>query len=383
MTNVETVTVTDTFGATLVASGIVGATAMNFTTTGVTSTVTGASTSTTYGLQGTGDLTVDFASTTGTTTAKLAVTGASAADINVADGNGVEAVTIATSGTNNVTLTAGTAATSLTITGSGTNTFDLSAGDSVADILTLDASTSTGTNTFILTDTLQTTDTIKGGTGADTLSAQFTGATLVKPTLSGIETLKVDFDAAAILNLASTTGLTTLALAGASANATFTNVASTVTALTSSTTAGALDIDLTYATGAGALLTTTLGTTAATTYDEINLNGTTGLVLKTAGTGGVTANSINLDGDQSSIAVTASAALDADIIVDGSLGDVTVTATKNLDMSVLSTADGTLGATSLTVGDSVANVDFSLDDKGRHGRHYNRPRRRVCFRRVF
>lgn len=365
VSNFEVINITDTFGATLNASAILNAPAINFTTTGVTSTVTGASLSSTYGLTGTGDLTIDFATTTGSAdTAKLYVNNASAADINVSDGNTIEAVTIATSGTNNVTLVAGTKAATVSITGNGTNTFDLSAGGSVAEILTLDASASTGTNTFTMGSTLQTTDTIKGGSGADTVSAQFLGATLVKPTMTGVETLKADFDAAAIFNLANTTGLTAISLAGSSADATFTNVASTVTSLTSSTVAAGKDINLSYLVGAGALLTTTLGTTAATTYDEINLVNTKGLTLKTAGTGGVTVtNGIDLNGDQSIVSVTASASLDLGTGIDianGDVGSVSVTVANsvaNADINI-DAEDGSVGAITAAIGNSVANADI-------------------------
>lgn len=353
--------VTATGTGSLVVNGPAAATTISKIGTGDL-TVNGASTATTFTVGGTGDLLVDYTSTTGTTTAKLAVAGATG-DLDVSDGNGIEAVTIATSGTNNVTLTAGTAAATVTVSGSGTNTIDISGPDSVAGLLTLDASTSTATNTFLMGVTLQTTDTIKGGTGADTLSANFTGATLVKPTITGVETINADFDAAAILNLENATGVTAIALAGGTANATITKVASTVTSLTATTATGTNDISFTYADASAALLTTTLGTKAATAYDDINLVNTSGLILNSTGAGGVTVDDINLNGDQSEITITTNGALtiNNDInVASGDVGAVTVTANKNLD-ATLNINSGTVGAVSVTAAASVTNVDFQVN----------------------
>ena len=92
--------------------------------------------------------------------------------IDVSDGGTIEAVALAASGTNFATLNAGAAA-KLTMTGAGIN--DLSIG-TIAALSTIDASASTGTNTFGVGSTLNTGDTIKGGTGADTVTANFTAA---------------------------------------------------------------------------------------------------------------------------------------------------------------------------------------------------------------
>jgi len=353
--------VTATGTGSLVVNGPTAATTISKIGTGDL-TVNGASTATTFTVGGAGDLLVDYTSTTGTTTAKLALVGATG-DLDVSDGNGIEAVTIATSGTNNVTLTAGTSAATVTVSGSGTNTFDISGPNSVAGLLTLNASTSTATNTFLMGVTLQTTDTIMGGTGTDTLSANFTGATLVKPTITGVETIIADFDAAAILNLEDTTGVTAIALAGGTANATITKVASTVTSLTATTATGINDISFTYTDASAALLTTTLGTKAATAYDDINLVNTSGLILNTTGAGGVTVDDINLNGDQSGITITTNSALTVnnDInVASGDVGAVTVTANKNLD-ATLNINSGTVGAVSVTAAASVTNVDFQVN----------------------
>lgn len=355
--------VTATGTGSLVVNGPAAATTISKIGTGDL-TVNGASTATTFTMGGTGDLLVDYTSTTGTTTAKLAVAGATG-DLDVSDGNGIEAVTIATSGTNNVTLTAGTAAATVTVSGSGTNTIDISGPDSVAGLLMLDASTSTATNTFLMGVTLQTTDTIKGGTGADTLSANFTGATLVKPTITGVETIKADFDAAAILNLENATGVTAIALAGGTANATITKVASTVTSLTATTATGTNDISFTYADASAALLTTTLGTKASTAYDDINLVNTSGLILNTTGAGGVTVDDINLNGDQSEITITTNGALTVTNDINVASGDVgAVTATANKDLSTtINIGSGTVGAVSLTVADSAdVFLDINADE---------------------
>jgi len=133
--NVEIINILDVDGATFNASLIENAPAINFTNTiaGNTSAVTGAAVASTIGLAGKGDLTVDYATTTGTAdTAKVALSsvGTSAtvrSTVNVSDGNTIEAVEIAAAGTNFVTLNAGTAAASVTLTGAGTNNIDISA----------------------------------------------------------------------------------------------------------------------------------------------------------------------------------------------------------------------------------------------------------------
>ena len=176
VTNIQDVTVRDLVGATVNAVGFTGNPAISFydTMTGNMSTVTNGALGSTMGLTGKGNLTVDYLNTTGkadTALISLAGAGTSAtvlSTVDVSNTNTIEGVNVATSGTNYVNLAAGSKAATITVTGNGTNDINLL---SAAATFTLDASPSTGTNTFGLGPVLATTDTIKGGTGADTVSA--------------------------------------------------------------------------------------------------------------------------------------------------------------------------------------------------------------------
>lgn len=388
--NVETITITDLHGAEFTATLVENAPAINFvgTLAGNESSVTDADLASVIGLSGKGDLTVDYASSTTTAltdAANVSLAGAGTSTsarstVTVSDGNTIDSVSIATSGTNYVHLVAGTAAKTLTITGDGTNNIDMSTVGDIAAIVTIDASASTGTNTLSVGSTLNTTDVVKGGTGADTLSANFTLATLIKPTITGVETLKADFDAAAIVDLSATTGLTTITLDGSSANQELTKAAATVTTLNVTSQAdGDNDIDFSHATDANAALTLNVGTTASTaaniTLDTLTLD-STALTLNTVGTKDYVIGTIDLNGDQSAIAVNANADLQiGSINVDGGdVGSFDITVGADAVYSGGLYMSGDLGAVSMTVGDgsyaqayvsNVGNVgDVTIEGTG-------------------
>ncbi len=376
--NVETINIQDTVGATFNALLVTQSPAINFTNTlsvaGVNnvSTVTNASLASVMGIAGGGDLTVTYSDTSGKAdTALLSVNGAaggtaSATVLNVSNGNTIEKVSIATAGTNAIKVVGGTAAASLAITGNGTNTIDVTGAGSMSAISTIDASLSTGTNTFTLGGTLNTGDTIKGGTGADTIGTNFTLGTLIKPTMTGVETMKADFDGAAIVDLSATTGLTAITLSGSSENQTFTKAASTVATLTvtSQNTADTNNVvNFGYATGSEGALAVKLGSSAATaaamTLADMNLTNTSALTLSTVGTKAIDVNgTIDLNGDQSAVTVTAGANLQfGGIRVDG--GDVG-SFTKTLAAGVVSsgglwTVGGDIGPVNVTVGANAEN----------------------------
>lgn len=370
--NTELINITDTVGATFNATLIENTPGINFlnTQTGLTSMVTSGATGSVYGLSGKGNLTVDFASTSGTSdTANLSLAGvgtstAARSTVNVSDTNTIEKVAIATTGTNYVTLNAGSAAGTLTITGNGTNNFDISAASATAALLTLDASASTGANTFAMGTSLGAGDTVKGGTGTDTVSTNFTAATLNKPTMTGVETLSADFDAAAILDLGSTTGLTTMTLTGSTANQVINNAPGTVTTLNVSSQADN-DNTLTfgYASTSKGDLTMNVGSTSATaTSFDLNttvLKNTTGFTLNTLGALTHNIASIDLNGDQSHVNVSVAAGSTLDIggvEVTGDIGSIAVTVgAAGAYSGYFNASGGTVGDVSLTVGASSAS----------------------------
>ncbi|MBG9389788.1 beta strand repeat-containing protein [Caenimonas aquaedulcis] len=373
--NVESINIQDTVGATfnaLLVENTPGI-AFNSTLAGQTSTVTNAALASVMGLSGKGNLTVDYSVTSGaadTANVVLNTVGTSTtarSTVNVADGNTVEKVVIAAEGTNFVTLVGGTADANVTVTGAGTNNFDLSAVGAVAAVATIDASASTGTNTFVLGTTLNTGDVVKGGTGADTVSTNFTLATLTKPTMTGVETLTSDFDAAAIVDLSGTTGLTTINLAGSSADQTLTKATSSVATINVTSEADADNV-LHFGYGATTMgsLALKLGSTAATaaaiTLADVNLDNTTALALSTVGTKAIDINgTIDLNGDQSAVSVTAGANLEyGGIRVDG--GDVG-SYTKTIASNVVSsggiwTVGGDIGPVTVTVGANAESYSW-------------------------
>jgi hypothetical protein len=119
---------------------------------------------------------------------KVGTAAANNATLAVANSAGVEAVSADLSGTNFVTIDgAGNDTKTVSITGSGTNTIGVSGTNAT---LTIDASASTGANTFVLGSSLTSADVLKGGSGSDTVSVTLTDATGVS--LSGVETLRVE-----------------------------------------------------------------------------------------------------------------------------------------------------------------------------------------------
>jgi len=346
--NVEAINIQDTIGATFNALLAENNPGISFTSTvtGNTSMVTNASTGSTFGLAGKGNLTVDFTSTSGSAdTAKVVLNGVGTSStapstVNVADGNTVEKVTVDTAGTNFVKLTGGSVAASLVITGSGTNTFSLSAGDSLAAVAAIDASASTGTNTFALGGNLNTGTTIKGGTGADTVSATLAAATLTAPAISGVETLSTTFTAAAVVDLGSATGLTTITASDKGAAATtmtFQNAQSTVTGLTvSNVDATAIDsvLKFGYASASKGDLAFKIGSTSATAT-AVDL-------------GAVTISNVN------SLKVTTLGALDHDLnsmLVKGNLSTLDFNVAAGGGLTTGGTdVTGTIGAINITTG---------------------------------
>jgi len=79
--------------------------------------------------------------------------------------------------------------------------------------------------------TLGTNDNITGGSGNDSLYAEIINAATVTPTISGIETLEFNGQAAGTVSLVNASGYTTLKMTGNSANFTVDRIAAATTAL--------------------------------------------------------------------------------------------------------------------------------------------------------
>jgi len=208
--NVETIQIRGLVSSTFDATSVTGATAINVidTIAGTTATVQGLKAlSTVIGATGPGGVTVTHgnASVGGLAdTALISVTGAGAAGTNAvgaasnavsaaitASTTGIEGYSIATSGVNIITFTGSTTAltdgATLTVTGNGNNTITASA---LTQASLYDLSTSTGTNTLNVAGALTTSDTVKGGTGADTLRTN-NATTVANLTVTGVETARL------------------------------------------------------------------------------------------------------------------------------------------------------------------------------------------------
>jgi len=423
--NVESINIQDTVGATFNALLVENAPGISFESTiaGKVSMVTNAALGSVMGLSGKGDLTVDYANTTGKAdAASVSLNGAGTSatarsTVNVADGNTVEKVTVATAGTNFVTLTGGTAAASLVITGAGTNNFSLSAADSLAAVAVIDASASTGANTFALGGNLNTGSTIKGGTGADTVTTTFSSPTLVGPTISGVETLNTTFTAAAVVDLGTVTGLTAVGVSASTAAMKFQNAQASVAtvAVTTATTvdqafafgyaattkgdlalkigsaAGAVDlgaatisnsnslavstvgalaqdIDNLKVTGNQTALSFTVGADAHLTLGDILATGNLGSLTVTTGAGSYFSGQVNQSAGKSIGDITVNATgtgSEADLRVSGStdhIGNISFTATGN-DISgyiTATTSGGSIGNVSITVTGDDADVGYAF-----------------------
>lgn len=251
------------------------------------------------------ELTVNYQGTAGTAdVAKLAVNNAGSKvgsttttqKLTVTTGSGaIEAVSLKTAGTNFVEVVGTADVATLTVTGNGTN--DITVG-TMAGTALIDASATTGANTLRLGTALTSLDTVKGGSGVDTVVATPNAGTTYA-TISGVENLNFVFDTAgATQDLRNVTGATTLNLTGDEIVTVQRAAASIATINLKSTTSGDTDdVSVTYATGSNSAAALNIGTT------------------NTAGTQTVVAGDITVAGNAGALTVN-------------SIGDATNTATR-------------------------------------------------------
>jgi len=242
--NVDAIEIKDVVGATFNAIGVEDDPTIRFNSTldGQVSSVTNASETSQIGMTGKGDLTVTYAGSADSADLWLGGVGTSASNrstIDASNGGDTESVTIATTGTNFVTAAFGGETADVTITGDGTNFWNFGTTTAAATSVAVDASESTGTNTFDFEAQLTAGDSILGGTGTDELRADFTTASLFSPELAGIESLRVDFMAAATLDLQNSTDVASIRIDDGDDAIEIKNANST---LTSMTTIGATNV---------------------------------------------------------------------------------------------------------------------------------------------
>lgn len=156
-------------------------------------------------------------------------------------------------------------------------------------------------NTGALKNSLQSADTLNGGSGTDTLKATLVEAAPVTPTLNSIENVNVTFAAAGTFDLANATGTTTLTATGSTDVGIFDNVGSIANLVVSNqskavtfdkSTATAVNLTLDTVGKAGTQGTVTVNNAVATTLNVTannafeNIVGLTGVKnLSVAATG--------------------------------------------------------------------------------------------------
>jgi S-layer protein len=275
---------------------------------------------------------------------KIANAAANYAVLDVGNTAGVESVSVATTGTNYIQVKgAGTDTTSVVITGAGTNDIklglDASSALSLNSTLTVDASASTGSNTFTLESYLSSSDVVKGGTGADRLSVVLGSATGVSVT--GVETLVIENGSTnnANLSFAANPAFTTIEVREKSSNT------SILTGITAGTTLSFVGEDTSSSSS-----TYTKGlATNDTVFGTVQLN------TAMAGTADTLAVRLGNQG------VTASGAYQATVKGSGietvtfAQSDITSSATSTLALT--DTGVKTISVT------SAGNVAFTLDGK--------------------
>lgn len=213
--------------------------------------------------------------------------------------------------------------------------------------------------------TLGNTDSIVGGAGTDTLNADISGTASFKPAvLSGVELVNVTFTGAGTFNVKDAAGLTTLASAGSTADATFSNIASTSIGLVVRDTAQSTDFQYQTAATAGTAdaVTLTVSNIAQTTTngtDAITVAGVETLNIVSTNSASV------IDTLTATSATTLNISGDADITIGASNGVATkilgAAATGGISMSSSVATEITGGAGNDSFTQSAASGDLNIN----------------------
>lgn len=237
-----------------------------------------------------------------------------------------------------------------------------------------------GTDTFYASGGFNQSDVLDGGAGADTLTMAVNNTGTLRPVITSVETLTVDFNADAVIDLRNSTaaGITTLNALGLATASTFSALGSAVATINVMSGASAGGLTFNYVTGAPSdvvvNLTNQTSSTSTAAYSMGDLtvgNNTGGLTLNVVGSAtgqaldGFAANSVstltvNVTSGQFDVG-TAFAANGAKTVTLNVNGGHTAT--------IASTASFT-GATALNVnidGGASAKADFSALNLGANG----------------
>lgn len=359
-------------------SGINTVSIVSPTLNGTTLTLQNAQVGTVYGISGTnGSMTVTYRDTSGTADNALgylagAGTTANPVTLDLSSANTVEGLVLSTTGSNTATVNAGTGAKTVTVGGNGTNTLTFGA---TAATVAFDASTSTGTNKFTFASgSIGKEDTVKGGTGADTVTAN---ASTSFAKMTGVETFVTTVNGGvALYDGANVTGLKTVTInqGTAAGSELFSNMKSEFTTLNVNGPTGTQEVG--YVTGADATLAVNYGpgsTAFDTTFDGLSVSNVKDLTV-TLNVGGVApvamgSGSVTLDKvDTTSLALVQAGSDDSvylSVERADALDSLAITASgdnSTLDVSIdFASQQATQGLEKLTITASGVSSSATLD----------------------
>jgi hypothetical protein len=298
---------------------------------------------------------------------------------------GLESVTITASGEDStVDFEDETTATITTATIKGSGVIDFDVNVETDALATITATEATGANTYTVDNvtidltvtggsggetvafgtTLNTNDTIDLNGGEDTLTATINAATTIRPTISDVEALDLGFTDTGTFDARNVTGATSLELSDITAAVTVTRLdASVATLSVTEATATADAIGISYATGADAAHSLTIGASnddgdAVASLGAITISGNAGaLTVTSAGDAANDIDGLTAD-DATSFALTATKGLDMgsnNISVDAATS-VSITSAADTSFDDMSAA----AATSVTL--TSAGGSLTMDD---------------------
>jgi hypothetical protein len=288
--------------------------------------------------------------------------------------SGTEAVTLGASGTSFVTVSAADSALKdITVSGVGTLEFSVSetsiSGLSLAQFsgtstVTLGAASDvrliggTGADTFKFGSTFNGLDTVNGGAGSDSLSAEIAGIVSFG-NVSNVETLNATGGSTLVadLNGASFSTINLLQVSGASTDVTFNNIG-TVTLNLAAASGQRSDLALDYS-GTNAVINFRQSG-GAVQYSSLAITDASGITLdRSAASGTVLVSALDIDSDGKSLTVNASS---GSFTLSAVSGDGLTSLTTNVAGSGTfsnSTAVGS-GLTSVTVNANASNASNTL-----------------------
>lgn len=253
-----------------------------------------------------------------------------------------DAKTLNVSGTGNFTLAASagfnSAMTNLSIiSASALNGIaTLNFGTGAADVgagTALNVVGGAGNDVFAFSAAYQSTDTVDGGAGTDSLSFIVGSTSTIRPNLTNTETLNVTFAAAGTLDGRSAAGITTLNTVFSAADGNFTRLQA-VTAINAQKADGATDdLSVTYQTGSDLDITVNLGiATANFVAGDLTVAGNNGAATLSVQASATVALASATFADATAFNMSADQTFTLDALTLASAASVQIDLSKSLDM---------------------------------------------------